>query len=182
MQRRKLPRDIEIIVDRAFELRNAKKSRAAAALLATIRGRRANHIVVHTLRAILAFEMDEYVTAARSARRALALNPRQRIASEILAHALLDLGKRDAAFREMKRFLSIAESRIFRLYLRDLTRSLKRLDESEQKWLRRWLRQMRPVPMSPKIRIEIGGGERRSPRPSHTTGRADPHPAVRRLR
>ncbi len=81
---------------------------------------------VYGLAASIYFELDRFEEAARKYKKATELSPKSEMASLGLFHSLWQIGSNDAAFEEMKRYMSIAESEEYNELLKNFLKEDKR--------------------------------------------------------
>ncbi len=66
---------------------------------------------IHGLLAIVYFEIDEFDEAAKYYKKTTIISPKSKMASLGLFHSLWQLGDKNGAFEEMKRYMNVAKSK-----------------------------------------------------------------------
>ena len=115
------------IVDEAIGLRDRGQEAEAIALLNKVLEEHPNSSAAHAILGGLRWDYQDLEGARRCFAEAVRLSPKMELASLGLFHTSYKLGDKDAAFGEMRRFLSISES----VEYRKLIREFKKMGEDQ---------------------------------------------------
>lgn len=129
MGKRKVANDDRHFFQQALDLRGSGDHAAAVKILAQLISQDSNNIDALFLLGASLFSLDRSQEAARAFREVLKLRPKNEPASLGLFHSLWKLGDRQGAYQEMRRFLSIADSREYEQLLADVDAAFEEAPE-----------------------------------------------------
>jgi tetratricopeptide (TPR) repeat protein len=147
------------LMERAVALRNLGRYQDAVALLQPRAEILRRWAPAAGLLATLYFDLSDYANSARWFARAVKLAPHSERASLGLFHSLWELGQRDRAFGEMKRFLTSTESDEYSRILHDLKKELLTKSPSKRKRPATVPPSMTPARFSVEDRLSINAAE-----------------------
>jgi predicted Zn-dependent protease len=106
--------------DRAVRLNKDGRAVEAISILESLKKQFSQSASVVGYLGGIYFERGQLAKATDNFQRAVRLSPMSELASVGLFHSLWAAGKNDQALNEMGRFLSLAESKEYRILIRDL--------------------------------------------------------------
>ena len=106
----KRPPELDKKIEKVLELKKQDKYKDALCEAENLTEKYPEIGSVYGLAASIYFELDRFEEAAQKYRKATEISPKSEMASLGLFHSLWQIGSNDAAFEEMKRYMSIAES------------------------------------------------------------------------
>lgn len=106
--------------EQAMQLRQKSKHQAACDKFVELLTEHPNHKIVLGMLSICYFELEEYELAAAYATQSVVVSPKSETASLVLFHSLWKTNRKDEAFDEMRRFMSLAPSNAYDELLKDI--------------------------------------------------------------
>jgi tetratricopeptide (TPR) repeat protein len=121
----KRPPELDKKMEEILELRKYNKYEDAISKAKHLTETYPNIGSVFGLLASIYFELDRFKEAAENYEKATKISPKSEMASLGLFHSLWQLERNDEAFKEMKRYMSVAESAEYNELLEKFANSSK---------------------------------------------------------
>jgi tetratricopeptide (TPR) repeat protein len=111
---------IEPEFNRALKLRDQGDWLGAAEVFEQLNKENPNQSVILKMWASVYFHLEDWHKALPLYERAASLSPKSELSSLGLFHSLWNLGKQEEAFAEIRRFLSISDSKEYRQLIKEM--------------------------------------------------------------
>jgi len=111
---------IEPEFNRALQLRDKGNWLGAAEIFEQLDKENPDQSVILKMWGSIYFHLEDWGKALPLYERALALSPKSELSSLGLFHSLWNLGRKDEAFAEMNRYLSISDSKEYRQLTKEM--------------------------------------------------------------